>query len=145
MKVKEHLFTEPEHDRELYEMTDMDLPHDIDQMSVSRFYKAADLPEPILVTIKHIGLEDIAQDGKEPDNVWVMSFFEVQKTLVVKAENQTLISHALGTRDPHQWLNQKIVLFNDPTVRFGTRVMGGVRCRAPKSDTSNVPEDDIPY
>jgi len=154
MKVKDQFFTEPEHDLELIQVTNMPLPDNIDQMGSSPFFKAADLNTPVLVTIRDIVQQNVAADDKPVDEQWVISFFETDKALVCKSVNRELMAVALQSRNPNTWLNQKIVLFNDPTVMFGGKATGGVRVRAPKNQPQQAmteiqtdPEldDDIPF
>ncbi len=148
MKVKMQLWHEPEIDYELTVSKTMNkpLPNSIDEMSTSLYYKAADLPKPALLTIKNIEMQIVKNGNGESESLWIMSFIEAEKTLILKAENRKLTAHALGSRNPHDWLGQKSVLYNNTNITYGANVVGWVRIRAPKNqpqpDTANQPQPD---
>jgi hypothetical protein len=53
-----------------------------------------------------------------------------------------LLKLATGGRTVGEISGKKIVVYNDPTVMFGKKAVGGIRIRAPKNQQ---PIDDVPY
>lgn len=149
MKVKEHLWSEPEHDLELIQENNMH----ISKMSKSKYFKKADVDPAILVTIKDITSQDVSMEGMPPDEQYIMSFVDQEKSLVLKPANQELCAIALKSEETDNWIGQQIVLFVDPNVMMGVKRVGGVRIRAKKAGNAEVKKeveetvfnDDIPF
>ena len=130
-----------------------DMIHEIAQ---SRFLKKEDVGQGILVTISSIEKMNIAKEGEPPDIQYVMRFVEVEKPLVMKSTNLQLCVIALGTEDTDLWHGKKIVLYTDPNVSYGNKLIGGIRIRAPRTQPAAVApppppppapafDDDIPF
>ena len=107
--------------------------HDLKQ---SRFLTKGDVTPPKLATICGYKYENIAMEGEAADNQYLLQFQEFEKPLVLKPVNGDLIAMALGTEDLDSWIGKQIVLFVDPTVAMKGKVVGGIRCRAPKVKTA---------
>src|ERR1700677_27161 len=110
--------------------------HDLKQ---SRFLTKSDVTPPKLFTIKAYRLEDISQEGEAPDNQYLLFFYETEKPLVLKPVNGDLIALALGKESFDEWIGHQIVVFVDPTVTMKGKVVGGIRCRAPKTKVAPAP------
>lgn len=106
----------------------------IDQMMPSKYLKREDFPTPKLMTIDHFEQLDLAMEGKPADMQWAMFFKETDKPLILKPTNMNLAAAALGSRNTDDWRGKKIVLFDDPSVIFGKKAVGGIRVRAPKGN-----------
>lgn len=118
----------------------------------SKFLKKEDVGRGMLVTISRITEENVAQDGAEPEMKYCVWFSELDKPLVCNKTNAQLIAMATGHSEEveHTWPGCKVVLFNDPSVAFGGKVMGGIRVRAPKLGTvAPAPaapiDNDLPF
>lgn len=103
--------------------------HDLAQ---GRFLKKEDIEKPKLVTISSYTRENIAMADDKPDMQYCLHFAELEKPLVLKPVNGQLIGAALGSIDFDDWIGKQIVLFTDPTVMMGQKMVGGIRARAPK-------------
>jgi hypothetical protein len=134
------------------------LPQSFDAMIQSRYMKKEDVETPKLLTIKSFTYEN-AGDEKNPDMKWAMHFMEFDKPLILNSTNLQLLKLALGVSGPNDALGKKIVAFNDPSVSYGGKLVGGVRLRAPKGRAAAPAppppqpthvtdpdfEDDIPF
>lgn len=131
----------------------------LSEMLPSRFLKKDDVQQPMLVTINDIEQVNVAPQGQPDEMKWTMTFPELDKPLVLNSTNMHVIGSIYGD-DTDGWLGQKIVLYSDPNVSFGGKLVGGLRLRAPKNQKAAPPppakgqrpagkfddmEDDIPF
>jgi hypothetical protein len=71
--------------------------------------------------------------GAEPDLKWCLHFAEVDKPLVINATNVQLCEQICGSDDTDDWMGHQLVLYTDPNVSYGGKLVGGIRVRAPKT------------
>lgn len=127
----------------------------LSEMLPSRFLKKDDVPQPALVTIGDLEQVNVAPQGQPEEKKWTMTFPELDKPLVLNSTNMHVIGSLYGD-DTDDWLGQKIVIFHDPNVSFGGKLVGGLRVRAPKNQKAAPPppakkgkfddmEDDVPF
>ena len=120
-------------------------------MMPSRFLKRQDFEKPLVYTIKHIALEEVAK-GEEK---WCLYFLEVVKGLALNKTKIKLLESGYGD-DTDNWIGKKVRLSDDPTVDFGGKIVGGIKLEcskakpakaAPKTVAEIVPDDsdDIPF
>jgi hypothetical protein len=104
----------------------------ISEMLPSRFLKKDDAQQPLLVTIADIEQVNVAPEGKPAENKWTMTFNELDKPLVLNSTNMNVLASIYGD-DSDGWLEKKIVIYHDPNVSFGGKLVGGLRLRAPRT------------
>lgn len=68
-------------------------------------------------------------EGEPPEMKYVLQFAEPIKPMVLNSTNAQLIALALKSEETDEWIGRKICLYDDPTVSFGGKLVGGVRCR----------------
>ncbi len=139
---------EPEHTMKLGQMTE------------SKYLKQADIPQPVLVTISGFTRVNVAQDGEAPEHKWTISFVELDKPMVLNSTNIQLLGVATGTDDTDEMVGRKIVVYTDPNVSYGGKLVGGLRIRAsrqkpqaaaaapapaPVTAADPFEDDDIPF
>lgn len=139
----------------------------INQLKESKFLKKEDAGAGILVTITEVTQENVAKEGAEEELKWCIHFKETGKPMVLNSTNGQLIAQITKQDDTDNWTGHKIVLYNDPSVSFGGKVMGGIRVRAPRipkpaaapapapakaapatapcDDSGEVAGDDVPF
>lgn len=105
----------------------------INQMKQSKYLKKEDVGQGMLLTIKGFTQENVAGDNDEPDEKYVLHFDEDVKACVINWTNIQLCAKATGSDNPNEWTGKKIVLYHDPNVSFGGKLMGGIRIRAPRN------------
>ena len=124
----------------------------ISNFSDSKFLRKADCDPPVLATIERLEEVDVSLDGEPAKLKWALHFEELDKPLIVNSTNAALIAKVTGSEDTDEWISHKIVLFHDPNVSFGGKLVGGIRVRAPKKQTLKpapkpkpIEEDDVPF
>ena len=131
----------------------------IGEMKESKYLKKEDVGTGKLVTIASMEQQNVAMEDQPPDMKWVLHFHEYNKGMVINWTNIQLIAKAVGSEETNDWVGKKIVVFEDPNVSFGGKLVGGIRVRAPRQtsvqstpvmvQTSTPPPDyddtDIPF
>lgn len=126
----------------------------INQMMPSKYLKKEDFPQPALVTIRAFTTANVAQQGQPEEKKWIMHFEELENGLVMNSTNLQLAAAAIGSEETEDWVGHKVVLYNDPNVSFGGKLMGGIRIRQVKRKAPPAPppptsfeemDDDIPF
>ena len=69
----------------------------------------------------------------EPEKLrWVMYFTEAVKGLVLNPTNGQIIAQFIGSDESDNWVGHKVVLYDEPNISFGGKLVGGIRVRAPR-------------
>ena len=104
------------------------------EMLDKKFLGKDDLPGPgLLLTV--VGVKQMPVGGKDDDDDtirWCLLFHETDKPLVMRTTLIHLCQDIFGSDETDEWIGRKIVVFVDPTVQFGGKIVGGVRVRKPK-------------
>ena len=101
----------------------------------------------ILVTIKEVTEENVALEYKPEEIKYVIYFEENYKPWTPGIETLEDIKNINGSGNVDDWPGTKLVLYVNQNVKFGGKVVGGIRCRAPKQ-TQPEPEpqeDEIDF
>ena len=104
----------------------------IGEMKESKYLKKEDVGAGALFTIKEIKHENVALDTQPEELKYVMYFHEAQKGVVMNWTNIQLTAKACDSEDTDAWPGKQVVLYEDPNVSFGGKLVGGIRIRAPK-------------
>lgn len=124
------------------------------EMRESKFLKKEDIPTPAaLWTVTGVKQYNVAMQGADPEMKWCMTFEEADKPLVLNSTNIHICEAAFESDDTDDWKGQQIVLYVDPNVSFGGKLVGGIRCRKPKNPrpkkaatpVAPLTLDDIPF
>lgn len=94
------------------------------------FLKQEDLlGREVRVVVESVTLEDIkTDDGKEKK--LVAHFTGKEKGLVLNRTTCEALEAITGTDDTDHWTGTPVVLFVDPTVKFGGKTVGGLRIKS---------------
>lgn len=101
----------------------------VSELKSSRFLKKEDVGDGTTVTISHVSQENVAQEGAPQELKWCLHFEETDKPLVLNSTNGQIIAKITGSDDSDGWGGKKIELYNDPSVGFGGKLIGGIRVR----------------
>lgn len=126
----------------------------INQAFPSKYLKADDCEEDILVTIKTVKMEQVGQ-GQKQEMKAILYFTELPKGLVLNKTNAKMIEKITGSADTDDWTGAKIRLISTEVEFQGDLVMA-VRVREPKKPARRVAadaptteaapsDDDIPF
>jgi hypothetical protein len=128
--------------------------HDLKE---SRFITQHDVEPPVLVTIKSFEEINVAKPGAEEEFRWCVWFREFDKPMTLNSTNGQILASIIGSEELNDGIGQNIVLYRDPNISFGNKLVGGIRIRAPKkgfkapelppqSEQETPPDDsDIPF
>lgn len=123
------------------------------------FLKQEDLQgKAIKVVLESIDLEDVKDnDSGKTEKKLIAHFVGKDKTLILNRTNCEALEAICGTDDYASWKGRAVVLYTDPTVKFGGKTVGGLRIRAvsngakpappppPVSEMSEDDDDAIPF
>jgi len=112
---------------------------DISQMTESKFLKRADVGAGKLYTIQACKQMNVAKANEPAEMKWCLEFAEEDKPMVLNRTNSELIAMITGERNSDNWDGHKIVAFDDPSISYGGKLVGGIRVRAPKNRTAPAP------
>lgn len=116
------------------------------EMIQSNYLKKEDVGEDgTIVTIKEFDQVNVARDDQPEDLKYTMSFEEFEKPMVLNATNIQLCEKALGSDDTDDWVGKQIIVYNEPNISFGNKLVGGIRIKpyrkagAPRQFTPRQP------
>lgn len=107
------------------------MPH-ISVLKKSNFLTRADVGQGVLVTIKEVFEQNVAKEGAPEELRWCAAFNELEKPMVLNMTNGAIIAAITKSENTEDWTGHKVVLFDDPSVSFGGKLVGGIRVRAPR-------------
>jgi len=115
----------------------------ISDMRESKFLKQSDVGTGALLTVKGIEQHNVAKEGADPELKYCISFLESEKPLVANSTNLQLCASIFGSDDTDDWTGKKIVLYTDPNVSFGGKLVGGLRLRKAKNQVARGAPEKI--
>jgi len=71
-------------------------------------------------------------ENEPPEMKFALAFNECAKPLILNTTNVQVIAKILASEETDNWIGKQIVLYDDPNVSFGGRLVGGIRVRAPR-------------
>lgn len=127
----------------------------VSEMIQSKFLRKEDFDEDRVMTIKGCRLE--VMPGDAGDQKWVLYFKEEAKGMALNVTTIRVLEQAYGDDSDH-WVGNRVMVYVDPNVSFGGKIVGGLRLRTPKKGpkppappAETAPagdpdfEDDIPF
>lgn len=108
----------------------------VSELKKSSFITRAEVGAGVLATITNCEQVNIAKDGAPQELKWCLNFKEIEKPLVLNSTNGQIIAAFSGIPNTDDWAGVKVVLYDDPNVSFGGKLVGGIRCRAPRPQTA---------
>lgn len=127
----------------------------ISEMRESKFLKKEDVGRGVLATIAGCDQMNVAMEGAGQELKWCLHFKELEKPLVLNSTNIQLCANICASEDTDYWVGKRIVLYTDPNVSYGGKLVGGIRVRAPKPSAAPPPpppvateeifDDEIPF
>lgn len=111
----------------------------VKDMIQSKFLRKEDFDEDRVMTIKGLRLEDMPSDqSREPQQKWVLYFREEPKGMALSVTTIRVLEQAYGSDSDH-WVGNKVMVYVDPNVSFGGKIVGGLRLRTPRVKTVQRP------
>ena len=111
------------------------------EMTASKYLKGADVPEPVIVTVKGVKQVNIAKEDAEPEYKWAIKFAEFEKPMILNATNIKIAEKSLGD-DTDSWIGKEIELHFDESVQFAGEMVGGLRFRRKQAPAKKMSVDE---
>jgi len=103
----------------------------IHEMMDSKYLKKEEVGEDgTVVTIEGFERVNVAPDDKPEELKWIMHTREFDKPLIINTTNLKLCERVLGSDDTDDYIGKQIVLYNEPNITFGDKLVGGIRVKA---------------
>jgi hypothetical protein len=101
----------------------------VSDMIISKFLRKEDIDvgDEADLTIRGVSLETLEGSGTGEQR-WAIHFAETTKMLVANVTTIRVLEAAFGG-DTDQWIGKRVILYIDPNVSFGGKVVGGLRLR----------------
>ena len=117
---------------------------------------------PVISTGKYLKRESVTEEGEAhtvikcaeeeinssdggSETKWILYLSDL-KPLIMNATNIRRAVAAFGTAEVNDWGGMKIIVYDDATVEFGGKIVGGVRLRAiPAKGKKPTSVDEIPF
>jgi hypothetical protein len=97
--------------------------------STSKYLKKEDATNPLTVTIASVSTDNVAPEGQPMEIKAVIHFTDQAiKPMVINATN-TNIMVAMFSEMTESWISKQVTIYNDPSVQYAGRVVGGLRIR----------------
>lgn len=133
-----------------------DTPLDATVPSKSKYLTKEDCEPPILVQIFNMTTDQVEGDNNQMEERAVLHFHGDVKPMILNNTNKELLKAITGATTVGQIRNRQVILYNDPTIMFGRKMVGGIRIRAAAGagaqpanpgviQTDPGMHDDIPY
>ena len=97
--------------------------------SKSKYLAKEDCEPPVLAQIHGVTMDDVEADNKMEKRT-VLHFHGNLKPLILNQTNKELLKAITGANTIGELRNKNIVLYNDPTIMFAGKMVGGIRIRA---------------
>lgn len=81
------------------------------------------------VTIASITTSEVIGDGGKKSTKPIIKFAEPVKPLIANTINFKRITKLFGSKYIEDWIGKQIILYGDPSVKFGSETVGGVRVK----------------
>jgi hypothetical protein len=108
-------------------------------MVQSKFLKKEDFPQPEVLTIRSIAIEEVGKG----DTRWVLYFNEKTKAVVLNITKIRQLEAGFSD-ETDNWVGKKIKVSHDPTVMMGQQVVGGIKFTLPNKAAAPPPPPPPP-
>ena len=102
----------------------------INEIKQSKYLTKNDVGNGLDVTIRAIDQADLAMEGEPPEMKYVLHFQENIKPMVLNTTNAQLIAAVLGSEETDDWIGKRVCLYDEKTVMYAGKLVGGIRVRA---------------
>jgi hypothetical protein len=120
----------------------------ISEMIPSNYLKQSDIDQDYIVTVKKLEHKNVARDDEPADVKWLVHFAEYEKPMVLNTTNIQLMAQACGSDDTDDWIGKEVIIYVDPNVSYGGKLVGGLRIRKHQTVVATAPkraaETEIP-
>lgn len=109
-------------------------------ITTGKFLKREDVTEEGWVhKVVSVVSQSLSMANGESETKWVLTLEEL-KPLILNTTNIRRCVAAFGTQETDEWIGRSIVVYDDPEIEFGGKIVGGVRLRAVPKKTAPKPK-----
>ncbi len=106
----------------------------VSEMLESKYLKKEDVGEDgVICTVSGFERVNVAMDDQPPEHKWVMRLKEFEKPMVLNSTNLQLCEKAFGSDNTDDWMGKKIIVYSDPNIAFGGKLVGGIRVKSTRT------------
>lgn len=127
----------------------------VKDMIQSKYLAKGDFEDEQICTIKGVKQENLGKDDQPEELRWVLYFRDapVPKGMVMNITTIRVLEQAFGGDTDH-WVGNKVIVYVDPNVSFGGKVVGGLRLRIakqskaapkPSKEEQEALDDEVPF
>jgi hypothetical protein len=103
----------------------------VSQMIQSKYLSKADLPVPVIATIKGVNSDQFQAAGsRAPETRWLLWFAELPKALKLNATNIRILEAGFGP-ESDRWIGRRVRVFVDMSIQMAGQTVGGIRLQCP--------------
>lgn len=143
----------------------------IGDMLESKYLKQSDVDQDYIVTVESLAHVNVApKDADQDEMKWTIHFAEFDKPMVLNSTNIQLLAKACGSDETDDWIGKQVIVYTDPNVSYGGKLVGGLRIKRysqarpaapthkpappaaakPRNDSAGfaeqeIPADDVPF
>lgn len=108
----------------------------------SKFLAKEDFDPPVTVSIVRVAIEEVQGEGNTENKPILYitgpsSPVDTTRGIVLNGINWDTCVEITGMEDCDEWSGARIEIFHDPSVRYGSRKVGGIRIRQPSQLTTD--------
>lgn len=96
---------------------------------LSNYVKSKDLTKPVKLTITTTESETFNEGKAEEKTALVVFFKELEQGVVLCKDSINQLVELCGSDDTDDWSGKVVEMFNDLTVKFQGKNVGGIRFR----------------
>jgi len=115
----------------------------ISSMLESKYLKQGDVDQDYIVTIDKLERTNTARDDAEPEHKWTMFFSEFDKPMVLNSTNLQLLAKACHSDETDDWIGKQVIVYTDPNVSYGGKIVGGLRIKEYKTSRPVAPKKPL--
>lgn len=112
-----------------------------------RPYPCKSFPMPVHLARKKA--KEAERSGRPPKPEFLIKFLGKRKPWILRNDGMRSVADALGTSTVKEWTGKKLALHFDPTIKFGSNLVGGIRAlpikgsRAIEASLENEPDEAV--
>lgn len=102
----------------------------ISEMLPSSYLKQTDFDESgAIVSVASVAQKNVAREDEPLEMKWLVHFNEFEKAMVLNTTNINALAKACGSDDTDDWAGKEVIVYVDPTIAYGGKIVGGLRIR----------------
>ena len=103
----------------------------VSEMIQSKYLSKADVPVPVIATIKGVTQERFRVNKPEDkDSAWILWFAELPKGMKLNTTNIRILEAGFGSQS-EMWTGKRVKVYVDMSIQMAGQTVGGLRLQCP--------------